>query len=109
MNQDELITHEAGQYAYFAAQDARIKSYANKTLFSDKQKLRAEQVKLGLDMVYGCDNIFVTYRKNFIAVKVANHTVIDSTKLKLLEQDYEKEGITKVVSKLGVIYRIPKN
>jgi hypothetical protein len=39
---------------------------------------------------------------------VENPRVIDRYNLELLEGDYEKQGITKVVTAQGVTYRIPK-
>lgn len=104
----DLDATPAGQYSYFAARDAQLRNYANSTKFSDKEKLRAEQVKLGLDLVYTNSNIFVNYRQKFITVKVCNGTVKHKQNLSLLEQDYEKEGITKIVTNQGIIYRIPK-
>jgi hypothetical protein len=105
---EELNARAAGQYSYFAARDAKIRNYANSTKFSDKEKLRAEQVKIGLSMVYSSKDIFVNYRQKFITVKVSQFHVSDQRNLTLLEQDYEKEGIIKVVTDQGVVYRIPK-
>lgn len=108
INTVDLDVKPAGQYAYFAARDAHIRNYANSTKFSDKERLRAEQIKLGLGMVYTSSNIFVNYRQKFITVKVCNGTVKNKQNLSLLEQDYEKEGITKIVTNQGIVYRIPK-
>ena len=61
-----------------------------------------------LDLVYSAREIYVTYRKKFINVKVEAGLVRDRRQLAVLEQDFERRGITKLVSAQGIIYRIPK-
>lgn len=107
MRTQELDTKDAGQYKYAAFMDARVKSYAASTAYSEAQKRRAEQIRLGLTMVYA-GTVYVTYRKKFIVIKVENARVVDSKNLALLEKDYTLENITKTVSAQGTAYRIPK-
>jgi hypothetical protein len=96
----------AGKWAWFAERDARMRSAVNSSLFSDSQKLRAERVKLALELVYNADKFYIEFRKKFIIVKVEKPRVKDRKTLALLEQDYESEGIDKVLTKQGFIYRI---
>ena len=108
MNAVELDTKEA-PFKWIAARDAAIKSYAASTIYTEVQKVQAERIKLGLEMVYSAKHIFITYRKKFITIKLDQARVKDSKTLKLLEQDYEKlGGITKVLTDQGVTYRIAK-
>src|SRR5271169_5737301 len=95
MKTSELDTKDAGQYGWFSARDARMKNYAKQSHYSEKQKVQAERIKLGLEMVYNCDEIHINYRDKFIAIKVGNARVRDSKTLQLLESDYEKADITK--------------
>jgi hypothetical protein len=104
----ELDRQEA-PFKWIAARDAAIKSYVASTGYTDSQKVRAERVKLGLEMVYNAKSIFITYRKKFITIKLDQAQVRDRKTLALLEKDYEKLGdITKVLTKQGVTYRIAK-
>jgi len=104
----ELETRSAGRYAYFAAQDAAVKSYAASTHYTSQQKLNAERKKLVLEMAY-YGEVYVNYRKRFIALKVANTNVQNRKLLQELEQDFAAQNIVRVQTPQGVVYRIPKN
>jgi hypothetical protein len=94
--------------AWYAARDARMRSFAMSTKYSEAQKVQAERMKLGLEMVYSARDIHINFRLKFITLKLENPTVRDRKTLALLEQDYEKAGITKQVSAQGIIYRIKR-
>jgi len=102
----ELENKAAGQYAWFAARDARMRSAVNSSLYSDRDKIKAERAKLALEMVYAAKEVHIEYRKKFISVKVDGALVRDRKTLALLESDYEKEGYEKRVTNQGVTYRI---
>lgn len=108
MKQQELESKSAGQYAYAAIRDARIRSYVNSTLYTDIQKVRAERMKGALELCYQNSGVHINYRQRFVAVKVDRAEVKRKPELRLLEQDWSNEGITKRVSPQGVIYRIPR-
>ena len=103
----ELETRSAGRYSYFAAQDARVRSYAASTHYSSQQKLNAERKKLVLEMAY-YGQVHVNYRKKFIALKVGNTNVQNRKLLAELEQDFATQNIVRVVTPQGVVYRIPQ-
>lgn len=105
---DRVIDTQEAPNKWWAARDARMKSAAMWTHYTDKQRVRAERMALGLDMVYANKGIHINPRIKFITIKVDNAYVKDNKTLALLEKDYEAEGITKVVSAQGIIYRIPK-
>jgi len=108
MNATELDT-KAAPFAWIAARDAAMKSYAASTLYTDAQKLRAERMKLGLEMVYTAKSIFITYRKKFVTIKLDQARVSDRKTLALLEQDYTAQGdVTKVITDQGITYRIAR-
>ena len=107
MKAQELETKSAGFYAYAAARDASMRAVAMWSHYTDRQRVRAERMKLGLEQVYA-GRIFVNPRGKFIAVKIDHPQVRDRKMLALLEQDYVAEGIKKVVSEQSIIYRIPK-
>jgi hypothetical protein len=108
MKAQELETKSAGYYAYAAARDASMRAIAMWSHYTDKERVRAERMKLGLEMVYNAKGIYVNPRGKFIAVKVDKPQVRDRKNLALLEKDYELLGITKVLTEQGVTYRIPK-
>ena len=108
MKAQELETKSAGYYAYAAARDASMRAVAMWSHYTDKERVRAERMKLGLEMVYNAKGIYVNPRGKFIAVKVDKPQVRDRKNLALLEKDYELLGITKVLTEQGVTYIIPK-
>jgi hypothetical protein len=108
MNATELDT-KAAPFAWIAARDAAMKSYAASTLYTDAQKVRAERMKMGLEMVYSARSAFITYRKKFVTIKLDQARVSDRKTLALLEQDYTAQGdVTKVITDQGITYRIAR-
>ena len=108
MNATELDS-KAAPFAWVAARDAAMKSYAASTLYTEAQKVRAERMKLGLEMVYSARSAFITYRKKFVTIKLDQARVRDRKTLALLEQDYTAQGdLTKVVTDQGITYRIAR-
>ena len=108
MNATELDT-KAAPFAWVAARDAAMKSYAASTLYTEAQKVRAERMKLGLEMVYSARSAFITYRKKFVTIKLDQARVRDRKTLALLEQDFTAQGdVTKVVTDQGITYRIAR-
>jgi hypothetical protein len=103
---NETEHKSAGRFAFFAARDASLKSAVNASRFSDSQKLRAERMKLALEMVYAAEQVSITNCKKWIRVKVHNAIIRDRKNLRLLEQDWANEGTTKVFTDQGVIYHV---
>jgi len=108
MKSKELETQSAGYYAWAAARDAQFKSACESQNYTQAQKLIAERMKLALELCYFNTEVYITYRKKFITVKVNKGQVRDRRNLSLLEKDYELAGYEKVSSTQGVSYRIPK-
>lgn len=108
MNTTKLDTQDAGQFKWWAARDARMKSIANASHYSDKQKVQAERMKLALEMVYSAKGIYVSFRKTGITVKVDACWVKDPKNLRALEAEWSAAGVKKRESAQGVNYNIPK-
>lgn len=108
MQTQDLENKSAGQYAFAAARNARMRAAAQWSHYTEAERTRAERMRLGLELVYSCRNIYVNPRARFITIKVEQARVRDRAGLAMLEQDYEREGIRKAQSDQGVIYRIPK-
>jgi hypothetical protein len=107
MKAQQIETKESTN-KFFASQDAKLRSYAASTHYTDAERITAERVKLGLELCYYANSIFVTFRKKFVTIKIENARVRNKEALADLEQGYAERGITKVVSAQGIIYRIPK-
>lgn len=108
MQERELETRSAGYYAYAAARDARMRAAAMWSHYTEAERVRAERMKLALELCYSAKRFFINPRGKFITIKVENPRVVDRRNLELLEGDYAAQGITKVVTAQAVIYRIPK-
>ena len=108
MKEKELETRSAGYYAYAAKLDAQRRSYAESTHYTEQERITAERVKLGLELVYSARAVYITYRKKFIAIKLDNARVRDRVNLRALEEEYDQRGYTKAVTNQGITYRIPK-
>lgn len=108
MQVTDLDSKPAGYYAYAASRDANMRNIANASHYSQSQKIAADRMSLALALVYAAKDIYVNYRKTFIAVKVNRASVKDRKNLLILEQDYTAKGYKKVVTNQGVTYRIPK-
>jgi hypothetical protein len=108
MQERELESKSAGYYAYAAARDARMRAAAMWSHYTEAERVRAERMKLALELCYSARAFYVNPRGRFITIKVENPRVKDRSNLALLEEDYATQGITKIVTAQAVIYRIPK-
>lgn len=106
MQATELDSKKA-PLAWYAAQDAKVRSYAASTHYSNEQRLEVDRVKLMMEMMYA-GRVFVNFRKKFAVIKIEDARVREPKMLKELEAEYEERGYTKAVTAQGVIYRIPK-
>jgi hypothetical protein len=108
MESKELEYQNAGKFAWFAARDARMRSYENASLYTESEKNRAERMRMGLTLVYAGKEFHIEYRKKFISLKIDKPAVRDRKNLALLESDYTVLGVVKRVTNQGITYRIPK-
>ena len=99
-----LDTREAPN-KWWAARDARIRNYANSTLYTEQQKIAAERMKLALELVYWAKSVYIAYGKTGISLKVDGARVRDSKELALMEEGWSLAGFVKKISPQGVIYR----
>lgn len=106
INEKETEHSSAGIYGWVAARDASMKSAVNASHFTSKQKIKAERVKLALELVYSCEQVSITYCKKWVRVKVHDGVVSDRKNLNELESQWAKEGINKVLTNQGIIYRV---
>jgi hypothetical protein len=108
MQERELDTPNAGFYAYAAARDAAQRSYAASTHYTEQQKVRAERMKLAIELMYSARAVHLNYRDRFIAIKLDRPTVRDRRNLAQMETEWAAAGVVKRTTAQGIIYRIPK-
>jgi hypothetical protein len=110
MREVELETKSAGKYAWFALQDARRRSLVNESHFDQQVKLKAERMKLVLDLLYYSSQISITYNKGSVRVKVHAARPRDRKRITEWETIWADDGIEiKKVTGQGVIYLVPKD
>ena len=66
------------------------------------------RMKFVLEVVYGFKDMYITFRKKFIAIKIDNARVRNKVKLAEFETYWSEQGVVKVVTPQGITYRIPK-
>lgn len=90
---------------WWAAQDARMRNIKNKSHWSTEIQLRVERMKAALDSLYA-GKIYEAYGKKGVSIKVDNPRVKDREWLKILEQDWSAQGVTKTQTPQGLLYRV---
>jgi hypothetical protein len=105
MLERNLDTNEAPT-KWWAAQDARMRNLVNKSHYSQQTHIRAERMVMALGLCYNARGIHEAFGKQGVSIKVDKPTSIkDRKNLRLLEQDWEQQGVIKKVSPQGIIYR----
>jgi PBP1b-binding outer membrane lipoprotein LpoB len=102
--QTTVLQTEEAQNKRFAAQDARKRSNNNKQLHTQATRDKLVRMQLALQLVYNSKAVYLVYNKNSVAIKLHSAIVKDKKQLKLLEADWDKQSVTKKVSKQGVLY-----
>jgi hypothetical protein len=103
----ELDTKDAGSYAYAAARDAQRQNSNNKSTYSQDQIRKALTVRDLLDSAYTYKNLYINYRKKFIAVKAEGARARDAM-AKEVVQLFESNGYLVAQTPQGLIVRIVK-
>lgn len=101
-----VLNTEEAQNKRWAAQDARMRNIANKSLYTQAMQIRVERMMMAMTLVYGYKTIYDAYGKKGVSIKIDRAYVKDNKNLALLEKDWTAQGVTKKVSEQGVIYRL---
>lgn len=104
----ETEHQSAGRYAWVAARDASQRSAVYATTHGYQDKLKAERIKLMLDMMYYTDSTSITYCKNWIRVKAHNARKQNRELIAEMESHWAEQGITKKITAQGIIYNVRK-
>ena len=107
--QERVLDTQEAPNKWWAMQDRRMRNIANKSLYTQAEQVIAIRMLMVLQLVYA-GRFFdePNYGKRGISVKVEKPTVIDRKNLRLLEADWEKQGVVKKVTPQGLNYFIPK-
>ena len=103
----ELDTKDAGSYAYAAVRDAQRQNSNNKSTYSQEQIRKALTVRDLLDSAYSYSNLYINYRKKFIAIKAEGARARDSMAQQVVEL-FESNGYLVASTPQGLIVRITK-
>lgn len=103
-----IENEDAGQYAWAAAMDARRRNTNNKSYFTRKQQDRAIRMLDAVEGLWRAKAVYLNYRKKEIDIKIDAPSTFDRKPLRALEKIWADDGVTKKVSKQGVIYTIDK-
>jgi predicted SnoaL-like aldol condensation-catalyzing enzyme len=106
MFERNLNTVDAGEYAKAAAISARYYNSHNKMTHSGEAKRRAMVVEDMMRDAYSFDDLYVNYRKNFIAVKASNGRIKNPKIAKGLREIIEAYGMILKSTPQGVIVQI---
>jgi type II secretory pathway component PulC len=101
----ELDTKEAGQFARAAVFDAQRRNTNNKSLYTQTQIRKALIVRDLLDSAFSYNNLYINYRKKFIAVKAEGARAKD-TFSKEVVKCLEASGYGVVATQQGIIVRL---
>jgi hypothetical protein len=90
-----------------AAIDAAKRNAARKPMYSNAVQQSAETMRNSLLEAYNTMGVYINYRDNFVAVKVtAPLSVNDRKLLAKCEAAWEAQGVEKVTTAQGIIYRL---
>jgi hypothetical protein len=98
-----LNTQEASNKAW-AFRDAARRNDENASRHTQKNKIRAERMMYALELLYSCKDIYISYGKKSISVKLNAAHVRDKKNLVAIENEWDTSGVVKKVTPQGVIY-----
>ena len=86
--------------------NARERSARARNNYTELEQQRANKLFEAVRTTYMRSKCYLTYRNNFIAIKVCNPTAADKLYADKLEQQLNMFGVVKATTAQGIIYRI---
>lgn len=96
---------QAAPCAWWAAQDARMKSIANKSKWPATVHLQVDRMKIALGELYS-GKIYEAYNPKRVSIKIDKPFVKDLKQLREMEAYWAEQGVTKTQTSTGLLYRI---
>ena len=93
------------QNKFWAAQDAQLRNTVNKSLWDRDVQLKIDRMKVALGDLYS-GRVFDNYNVRTAGVKIDNPTIRDRKLLRSMEAQWAQEGIVKVKTSRGILYRV---
>jgi hypothetical protein len=90
---------------WFAAVDAAARNRRNKTLWERAVQLKVERMAVALAELYA-GKVYEDFKVKTAGVKVNGTAVRDKRALATMEQHWAAEGITKVLTRQGIMYKV---
>lgn len=107
MQEKELNSHPASN-AIYAFLDARKRSKENEPTFPITTQVIGDTIYELAGKAYDYFDLYKTYRKNFLAVKLSKPSIKDYEMKDKLEEFVTRNNGTMVRTNTGLIFRIPK-
>jgi hypothetical protein len=86
-----------------------MKNIANKSTYTHAEQLQAMRMQMALQQVFRGTVYDPSYGIKGISVKVQKGAILaDRKSLRLVEADWEKQGVTKKITPQGTTYRITR-
>lgn len=86
--------------------NAKFRNAVQSQNYCQADKTKALRIQYALELCYGFSSVFMNFRKSFISIKFENPVVKNRKLLRELEQEYVLQGIKKICTAQGIIYRI---
>lgn len=94
--------------AWAAVKDAQRRNAENRSTYTPKQRAKAQTIFDLLDCAYTYKRMYMNYRKTMISIKLEEAQVKDS-EARDLDLFLDSEGIKKVRTDQGIVFRIPRS
>jgi len=107
MIKERELNAQAAPAPWAAARDAQQRNAFYRATYTPKQRAKAQSLFDLLDNVYTYDKMYMNFRKKFIAIKIEEGHVKDK-EARDFDLYIESEGIRKVRTDQGIIFRITR-
>lgn len=107
MLQEKESNVRSAPIPWAAAKDAQRRNDENRSTYSAKQRAKAQSIYDILHSTYDFKRMYMNYRKTMITIKIEEAHVKDS-EARDLDLYLASEGIQKVRTDQGVVFRIPR-
>jgi hypothetical protein len=103
----QLATEDAGKNRFGAVRNAELLNAQQQRTYSQAQQRQAVTARDLLDTAYNYSELYINYRKKFIAIKLEGAQA-RSAIVKEVEALFAEQGYSRVDTPQGIIYRIPR-
>lgn len=106
--EEKVLNAQSASNRAGAAIDVAERNDKYMQTYTAKETERAWDAYAKITEAYKFTDIYVNFRKDFIAIKITNAKVSAAIKVVKMESVFAAIGITKVITPQGIIYQIPK-